>query len=445
MATSATTPANFTGSSAFSAQLQNVIAQAVASASGPLTQLQNQQTTLTSQQTELQTLATDFQSLQTATDSLNSVTGTGSYSASVDTPSVLAASVGSGVMAGSYSVNVSNIGSQTNTISMNGLTTVTDPSSGNIDASASYTLTVNGTNYQITDSAGSLNGLAQGLNASGANVQATVVNVGSSSSPDYRLSVQSLNYAPDTIQLSDGTNNLLNTLTTGSNVQYQVNGQPSTPISSNSRAVTISPGLTVNLLATGTANVDVSQSASSAGSAIGSFVNAYNSLVDELNKNRGQNGGALAGQSIVYELQNALQSMANYSASSGTLTSLTDVGISFDQNGHLQFDQSTFNAASPSDVLNFLGSEIGQWILAGRQQHFDQRYGSKHGNSAGDHAIHHERDFDRRHADHRRSAAGKRAANQFDRPDGGRRREHLVAGTAGLRDHGPVHADAAIQ
>src|SRR5581483_6560272 len=117
--------------------------------------------------------------------------------------------------------------------SADGLTTVSDPSVSNIDSATSYTLTVNGQNYSISNPSGTLNGLAQAINSSSANLQASIINIGSSSSPDYRLSVQSLNYAPDSIQLNDGTNNLLNTLSTGTNVTYQVNGQPNTPISSN--------------------------------------------------------------------------------------------------------------------------------------------------------------------------------------------------------------------
>lgn len=358
-----TTPASFTGSSAFSAQLQEVIAKAVSTASGPLDQLQTEQSNLQNQQSELQTLTSNFQSLQNAIDSLNSSAGFGAYSASVDNTSVASPTISSGVMAGTYSINVSSIGSRTNTMSMNGLTTVTDPTADNIDSSSTYTLTVNGTNYQLTDSAGSLNGLAQAINASGANVQATVVNVGSSSSPDYRLSVQSLNYAPDTVQLSDGTNDLLNTLTTGSYVQYQVNGQPSTPINSNSRTLSISTGLSVNVLETGTANVTVAQNTSGISNALTAFVTAYNSATDELNKNRGQNGGALAGQSIVYELQNALESLAQYTAPSGNIGALADIGLTFDDNGHLQFDQSTFDQNATSDVLTFFGSETGSGFL----------------------------------------------------------------------------------
>lgn len=349
----------FAGSSTYAAQLQQTITQAVNIASLPMQQLQKQQATLTGQQTELQTLTNDFSSLQNAITALSNSTGTGAFTSSVSDTSVASASVSSGVMAGNYSLNVSSTGSQTNAISDAGLTTVTDPSSENIGSSSSYTLTVNGNTYMITDASGTLNGLAQAITNSSADVQATIVNVGSSSSPDYRLSIQSLAYAPDSVQLSDGTNDLLTTLSTGSNVTYQVNGQPSTPISSSSRNITLSPGLSAQILSTGTTNITVSQSATGVENALSSFANAYNSVIAELNQNRGQNGGALAGQSVVYQLQSALQSLTNFSTGSGSIKSLSDLGLSFDQTGNLEFDSGTFAqtaSSAGSDLLSFIGT-----------------------------------------------------------------------------------------
>ncbi|MGH9581336.1 MAG: flagellar filament capping protein FliD [Bryobacteraceae bacterium] len=354
----------FTGGSAFSAQLAQVIQTAVAQASAPITQLQSQQTAFTGQQSELSTLTSKFQSLQTAIDSINAATGTGAYAATSSDGTVAQASTSAGVMAGSYSVTVGSLGSETNTMSGSGLTLVTDPFSGNIDSSSTYTLAVNGQNYQITDSGGTLNGLAEAINASGANVEATVVNVGSPSSPDYRLSVQSNEYAPDTIQVTDsGNTQLLNTLTTGSYVTYQVNGQPSTPVNATTRTVTISPGLAVTFTGAGTADIAVAQNATGISAALNSFVSAYNSAAQELTKNRGQNGGALSGDSVVYELQGALRNVVNYIAPSGNVNGLAGIGLSFDLNGNLQFDQTTFNQASASDVLSFFGSETGGGFL----------------------------------------------------------------------------------
>jgi len=365
MSTSSTTPAAFTGSSSFSSSLAQTVARAVSFASLPMQQLQTQQTTIQGQQTALATLTSDFTSLQTALDSINNAAGSNAFTATVDATAVANATVSSGAFAGTYSVNVLNTGSHTNTLSDNGLTTVTDPASANIDASTTYTLTVDNQTYNISNSAGTLNGLAQAINSSGANVQATVVNIGSSSSPDYRLSVQGSQYSPSTIQLSDGTNSLLNTVSTGSYVQYQVSGSTST-VNSDSRSVTLSTGLAVNLLATGTANITVAQSTSGIESALSSFVSAYNTANADLTKSRGQNGGALAGQSVIYDLSNALQSITSYGGSSGTVSSLSDVGITFDQNGQLQFDSSAFSQAvstSASDVINYFGTESGSGFL----------------------------------------------------------------------------------
>ncbi len=349
----------FNGSSTYAAQLQQTITQAVNIASLPVKQLQSQQAVSEGEQAELQNVTSSFSAMQAAISALGSSTGVGAFSATVSQSSIASVSISSGVMAGNYNLNVIGVGSQTNTISQSVGPLVTDPSASNISTSSSYTLSVNGSSYSISDSDGTLNGLAEAINSSSANVQASVVNVGSSSSPDYRLSVQSLSYAPDTVQLNDGTSNLLNTLSTGSNVSYQINGQPSTPIASSSRSVVVSPGLSVQLLQAGMTQVTVAQSASNMASALSSFAGAYNSIVAELNKNRGQNGGALTGNSIIYELQNQLQSLANYSPSSGSIHSLSDLGLSFDQNGNLQFDSTKFNqtaASSANDLLSFIGS-----------------------------------------------------------------------------------------
>ncbi len=367
MATSPSASLLFNGSSTYAAQLQQTITHAVAVASLPLAALQTSQTQLVNQQTELQTVTSSFAAMQTAVNALGSSTGVGAFGASIANPTIASAAISSGIMAGSYSLDVSSIGSQTNAISKNGPTIVTDPSATNIDSSTSYTLSLNGSSYSISDPSGTLNGLAQAINSSSASVQASIVNVGSSSSPDYRLSIQSLNYAPDSIQLNDGTTDLLNTLSTGSNVTCQVNGQPSTPISSNSRSVIVSPGLSVQLLQVGNTQVTVAQSASHLASALSAFASAYNSINTELAKNRGQNGGALSGDSIIYQLQNQIQSLAQYSNATGSIHSLADLGLSFDPSGTLSFDSSVFTktaSSSPNDLLNFIGTPSDNGFLS---------------------------------------------------------------------------------
>jgi flagellar hook-associated protein 2 len=329
--------------------------------------LETNVSTLQGQATEIGTLQSDFTAIQSAIQTL-STGGASSLAATVADSSIASATVDTTqqVTAGSYTLNVISTGSQTTTLSNNGLLTVSDPSTSSISTSSSFTLTVGGSNYTITPTSNTLDALAQSINSSGAGVSATLVNIGSPSSPDYRLSLQSTTLGDTSIQLNDGTQNLLETLTTGAPAQYQVDGQPSTPISSNTDTVTLAPGVTADLLGTGQTTVTVAPDSSAAATALSTFVSAYNSAATELGNNRGTAGGALTGQSLVYELEQSLESMANYSGGSGSVQNLAALGLTFNSTGQLTFDQTTFQsieASDPSDVATFLGSATGGGFL----------------------------------------------------------------------------------
>ena len=362
MSTSSTSGSFFNGESTFSAQLNNVVSRAVARAAQPISLLQSQQNTLTGEQAEVQTLGNHFVSLQSAVDSLNSAASSISYTAAVSTSTVATASASSGALPGSYTLAITSVGSQTNTISAAGTTVIADPSSQSLSSAASFTLSVSGKNVTITPASSSLDALVAAINGSGANVQATVINVGGSANPSYRLSVQSTHYAPDTIQLTDGSTNLLTALNTGSYVTYQVNGQPAVPINSESRSLSISTGLTANVLTTGNTDIDVSASPSGISTALTSIVTAYNSANAEISKNRGQNGGALTGNNLILQLQQSLNSLGSYRSGTSGISALAGIGLTFDQSGNLSFDATVFNSAyaiSPAAVSSFLGSESG--------------------------------------------------------------------------------------
>lgn len=363
--TSSTTAATFNGTSTYAGDLQNAITQAVNIASAPLNQLNANVSTLQGQNSELSTLQTDFAAIQTAIQSLDQATNGGNLTAtsSANTVASIAFDSSSAVAGGTYTLNVTNPGSPTTTVSSAGLPTIADPSSSSISSASSFTLSVGGTNYTITPSSDTLSALVQSINSSGAGVSATLVNIGSPSSPDYRLSVQSTALGNVAIQLSDGTNNnLLTTASTGTPALYQINGQPSSPISSDSSTVTLAPGLTADLQTAGTTTITVAPSSTAASNAISAFVTAYNAAATELDNNHGTAGGALTGQSIVFSLEQSMRDLSGYSGGSGSIQNLTDIGLTFNQNGQLSFDQTQFaNAANtdPNDVAAFLGTAAG--------------------------------------------------------------------------------------
>jgi flagellar hook-associated protein 2 len=118
--------------------------------------------------------------------------------------------------------------------------------------------------------------------------------------------------------------------------------------------------LTVNVLQAGSTEINVTQGSTQASNALNAFASAYNAIVDELAKSRGKSGGALTGQSIVYALSSSLHNILDTASQSGKISSLSDLGLTFDTNGHLTFDSSTFNSvagSSLSDLLGFLGGK----------------------------------------------------------------------------------------
>lgn len=344
-----------TGSSSFASDLQASVNRALQIASLPMQALQADQSTISGQSSELTTLGGLFNSLQTSLQAITSGTGNNALQAQVGDQSVISANVTGSALAGTYTVQVLNAGSSSSAIS-NSATAVTDPTSQNISSSTSFTLTVGTSTYTVTGA--NLNALAQSINSSGAPVQAVVINLGSPSAPNYQLSLQSTALGNVALQLNDGTSNLLSSLNTGTDASYTVDGQPPAGITTDSSTVTIAPGLNVTLEAQGTSTVTVSSNLSSVSSQLSAFVTAYNAAFAEVQKNTGQSGGALAGDSTVLEMRQALTQMISYSGSGGSITSLAQLGVEFTQQGTLTFNSSALTGLSQSqisDALTFLG------------------------------------------------------------------------------------------
>ena len=349
-----------TGSGSYSSDLQAAVTRAVSIASLPMQLLQADQNQATSQATELGQLNSLFSSLQTSLQSVASGASNGALAVSSSDTSVGQASLSGNALPGTYTVDVLNAGSESSAISSAPPTPITDPTTQSISQSTSFTLTVGTQTYTIHPSGQNLNALASAINSSGAPAQAVVVNLGSPTAPDYRLVVQSTSLGDNAIQVNDGTNNLLSVLATGTSGSYTVDGQPPAGITTNSSNVTIASGLNVTLGGqTGTTTVTVSASLSSVSDALSNLVTAFNSAVTELQKNHGQNGGALTGDSTVLSMDQVLSQIGTYTGSGGSITNLTQLGVEFTDQGTLTFDPSVIAGLSPSqitDAVSFLGS-----------------------------------------------------------------------------------------
>ena len=349
------TVSTFNGTSQYAQDLQNAITRAVAIASMPITQLNNRQSLLNEQKAAYESLQTKVESLHTAAEGLATAIGNSSYSAGNTNSAAATANVTAGAQLGTYTINVINAGTFTLAMSNDGLTTVTNPSSTNLAAGLSFTLSVAGKNTPITLKTASLNAMAAAINDADAGVTATVINVGTASAADYRLSLQSTATDNVAIDLTDaGGASLVTVGTPGTQGSYQVNGEPAAGIASTSPTVQIAPGVSATLQAPGTTMIVVNRDTTALATAINTLVSAYNAMATELSQYHGKNGGVLEGQSEIWSTQSSIRDLINFSPP-GSSTSLIQLGVSFNLNGQLSFDDSKLSSASMSDLDSFFG------------------------------------------------------------------------------------------
>jgi flagellar hook-associated protein 2 len=359
------TVATFSGQSKYSQDFQQVLTRAVQLQSLNLQNLQIQQQNTQAQQNALQSLDKTFTGLQNAVAALSNATGLASLSTSIGNPSVASVSLSAGASTGVYTLEVTDLGSRTQTVSASGFPTVSDPASQSISASSSFTLTVDGVNTAITPAQNTLQGLVDAINANPSlGASASILNVGGSGAPDYRLALQSKDLGPASVQLNDGTNNLLNTVATGTLASYKLDGLPN-PIMSNSDTITLSPGVTINLLGTNPGSptaISINQDTTAVQNALKSFVTAYNAVADQLSQSYGQSGNALQGDSVLFSAQSALRAINGYTGSTSPLSFL---GLDLDSSGHLTFDLPEFDASATlgfSALSSYLGNSTSGFI-----------------------------------------------------------------------------------
>ncbi len=176
----------FTGSSQFSADFQNVISRATAIASLPITQLNTDKTNLSSQADALTGLDGKFKALQTAIQGIaDSLTGS-AFQATVSDPTKASVSVSTGAAEGDYTIDVVNAGVYATSMTASNW-------AGGTDSTRTYQLSLGGLNYSLSPADNSAASVVSAINSSyGDKVHATLVNVGSSSTPDYRISLQAV-------------------------------------------------------------------------------------------------------------------------------------------------------------------------------------------------------------------------------------------------------------
>ena len=120
------------------------------------------------------------------------------------------------------------------------------------------------------------------------------------------------------------------------------------------------PGVTLNLLTTGTSNIDVSADSSNVSKKISTLADAYNKLNDTLKQLTNYVGpgdsanGPLLGDSTVQAVIAQVKAIinGNVSSATGNYKSLNELGFSFDKTGVMSIDTSKLQSALSSDLTS---------------------------------------------------------------------------------------------
>jgi flagellar hook-associated protein 2 len=340
-----------------------------------LTPISTAQTSYSAKLTAYGTLKSSLQAFADASNALASTNTYGATTATSSNTTAFSASTSAGASAGKYSVSVTQLATAQSLVS--GSKADTSTAMGATTDANSRTLTISQgdgskpLNINLTDDQTSMTGVRDAINKAGGGVTASIVKITDSS---FKLVLSANNTGTNsemTVSVTgdDTLNNIIgydsSTSTgamtqnsTAANAQLTFNG-----IALERQSNTISDaqdGITLNLTGTTTsaASLTVAKNTSTATTAIQTFVDAYNKLQDtytsltkftETTTNsdaQDSTNGALLGDSALRTIQTRLKSAVGGASGSGSITALSNIGITTDPNtGKLVIDNTKLSTA----------------------------------------------------------------------------------------------------
>ncbi len=340
--------------------ISSLVQASLAPQTAELAVLQGDQTTITNQQTALNSFNTDLQTLQNAVFALTDPAGQlTNVDATSSNSAVLTASATAGTPSGSHTINVTSLATTSSAYSNAVASSSTPIATGTltiqVGSSAAQTVTIDDTNNTLA-------GLAAAINNNG-NLGVTASVITDANGARLAL-VSNTTGAPGNLTITPSASVVgFNTGVTGVNAALNVDG---IPISSTTNTVSGAiPGVTLNLtgLTAGTpVSVTTSPDTTQQEAAINNFVTAYNTVIGDINTQSaisattGQ-AGPLATDSTLALSLGELLSAASYSETgNGSVNSLADLGITFNNDGTLTVNSGSLATAlqgNPAAVQAF--------------------------------------------------------------------------------------------
>lgn len=290
------------------------------------------------------------------------------------------------------SIGIGSTKTFTSSVSLSSANTITVGGSGPATAGfvagtsgtysgASFTLDPNAAVGSVTidNTNNSLQGIRDAINKANIGVTASIVSDGGTT-PNHLVIKSNKTGATSSMKISvagdAAISNLLAYDPAGTQNMTQSTAAQSAALSVNGIAVTSATntissaveGVTLNLSKIGTSNLTVSANTGAVTSAVNAFVKAYNDLNSTIKKTTGYNAdtkeaGVLLGDSSVRTIESQLRKMmaTPLTGSSGSLTTLSKVGISIDKTGTMSVDTGKLAAAMNANMKDVaaLFSSIG--------------------------------------------------------------------------------------
>lgn len=325
--------------------------------------LQQQQVRFQSQSGIITTLSGSLSSLKSAAQDLSLSSDFNKRSVATSEKTVVTGTADSTADLGSHEIIVDTLAKAKTVQSTSFTSTSAQVGEGTLKITVGTTIT----SISVTTSTNTLKDLKEAINSSGAEVTASIVNVGTTASPDDRLVVQSKKSGTANDVTVDGTGltggNAKNPFVGGGDLvqaavdaKLSVNGLTVTR-SSNTISDVIT-GVTFSLLKEDDlpnglpestdpkSTITISADTGAIKADIQKFVDAFNDVANLINQQFSLNSetkrqGALAGDSVVRSVLSRLRTEVSKTGGIGVgFLFLSDIGISFEKDGTLKVDDA---------------------------------------------------------------------------------------------------------
>src|SRR5437870_13572803 len=310
-------------------------------------------------QTSINTLGSKLATLRSAAHALATTDGVLVRAATSSDTDVLAAAAGAGAQPGSVTLTATqlargSVAGATVGVASASSTVATGPGTFQFQVGSGTVQSV------AVDATTTLEGLASAINALDAGVTASAVNLGTASSPDFRLEIASrATGATSTVTVThDDTALAVQTAQAGQNAQFTVSGFSGTFERESNTFGDVLSGVTFTLRDRGTATVTVADDADAITAKVKTLVAAFNDVVNfvtgqsQVSETQDKSQvtlGSLATDSTVKHLVARLHEVFS-EAVGGTYTNLSSLGLATQQDGTITFDESKFRAALGTDA-----------------------------------------------------------------------------------------------